>query len=48
MAKSPKIAAVRSHKGDASTIIPKQTREEKKYKLNGDAKQKIKLNSDVL
>jgi hypothetical protein len=47
MAKSPKIAAVRSHKGDASTIIPKQTRE-KKYKLNGDAKQKIKLNSDVL
>jgi hypothetical protein len=46
MAKSPKIASIMSHKGDASTIIPKQTRE-KKFKLNGDAKKQIKLNSDV-
>jgi hypothetical protein len=27
MAKSPKIASIMSHKGDASTQIPKQTRE---------------------
>ena len=43
MAKSPKIASVRSHKGDT-----KQSHEKKQYKLNGDAEQEIKLNSDVL
>jgi hypothetical protein len=33
MAKSPKIASIMSHKGDASTIIPKQTREKKNSNL---------------